>query len=90
MTCCFVCVYTLVCSTNRRTHQKQGAEGNIWTKEDGSRDRRMEKTTLWGTSRYVLLAKCYCGNQITEDEMGTACGMYGGEEKCTEILNGTL
>jgi hypothetical protein len=63
-------------------HTKNKVPRATYGPEDGSRDRRMEKTTLRGTSRYVL--------QITENEMGTACGMYGGEEKCTEILNGTL
>jgi hypothetical protein len=35
---------------------------------------------------HVLLIKCYFGDQIKEDEMGHACGMYGGEEKCIQIL----
>ena len=32
----------LVCSTNRTTYQEQGAKGNIWTKQDGSSNRRTE------------------------------------------------
>ena len=30
------------------------------------------------------LAKYYLGDQIKEDEMGGACGMYGEEEKCVQ------
>ena len=37
---------------------------------------------IWGTSRFVSLAKFYWGDQIEKEEVGTACGMYGGEEKC--------
>jgi hypothetical protein len=32
----------------------------------------------------VLLSKYYSGNQIKEDEMGGACGTYGGDEKCIQ------
>jgi hypothetical protein len=28
----------------------------------------------------LLLTKCYWGDQIKEDELGRACGRYGGEE----------
>jgi hypothetical protein len=37
-----------------------------------------------GASWFVLLVQCYFSNQATEDEMGGACIMYGGEKKCIQ------
>jgi len=32
----------------------------------------------------VFLSKYNSGDQIKEDEMGGACGTYGGDEKCVQ------
>lgn len=42
------------------------------------RNSRLEKR---GASGFVLFTKYYSGDQITEDEMGGACGTYGWEQK---------
>jgi hypothetical protein len=36
----------------------------------------------------VLLPKCYLGDQIKNNEMGGACGTYGGEKRCIQVLAG--
>jgi hypothetical protein len=41
----------------------------------------VEKTACWGTLWRVLLTKYYSGDQIKKNEMGGACGTYGGEER---------
>jgi len=33
---------------------------------------------------YILLIKYYSGDQIEKNEMGIACSMYGGEERCIQ------
>jgi len=45
-----------------------------------------EKKTFkqWRAVWSILLAKYYSGDQIRKDEMGRACGIYGGEEKCMQ------
>ena len=40
----------------------------------------------WQVSRKE--AKYYSGNQIRKNEMGGACGMYGGEERCVQGFGG--
>jgi len=40
------------------------------------------KTAYWGTSPFVLLAKYYSCDQIKKNEMGWACGTYGGQDRC--------
>jgi hypothetical protein len=35
------------------------------------------------------LAIYYWGDQLKENEMGGACGMYGGRGKCIEDFDGT-
>jgi len=45
------------------------------------RNNRLEKR---GASGFVLLTKYCSGDQITEDEMGGACGTYGLEQKGME------
>ena len=35
----------------------------------------------------VLLTKHYSGDQI-KNEMGRACGMYGGQERCKQDFGG--
>ena len=37
----------------------------------------------------VLLTKYYSGDQI-KNEMGRACGMYGGQDKCIQGFGGDL
>lgn len=41
-----------------------------------------------GVSCFVLQIKNVSVDHIKEDEMGGACGMYGGEEKCMRVLMG--
>jgi len=36
----------------------------------------------------VLVIKYYWGHQIKKNEVGGACGMYGGEERCIMGLGG--
>jgi hypothetical protein len=36
----------------------------------------------------LLLTKNYSGSHIREVEMGIACGIYGGDEKCIHISGG--
>jgi hypothetical protein len=36
----------------------------------------------------VLLTKYHLGDQIEKSEMGGACGMYGGQERCIQGLVG--
>jgi hypothetical protein len=36
----------------------------------------------------VLLNKYHTVDQIKEDEMGRACGTYGGEYKCVQRIGG--
>jgi hypothetical protein len=41
-----------------------------------------ELTDLYSTKYY------YSGDQIEKNEMGGACGMYGGEERCIQCFGG--
>ena len=69
------------------TGRTQGAEEDIWPKEE--RDNMgMERTTERGALRYVLLTRCYVGDKIKEDEMGEACGMHGRERNLYRVLVG--
>jgi hypothetical protein len=34
------------------------------------------RTAYWGASWFVPFTKCYSHNQLTENEMGRACGTY--------------
>jgi hypothetical protein len=36
------------------------------------------------------LTKYHSGDQIMTNEMGGACGTYGGQEKCTEGFGGEI
>jgi len=47
-----------------------------------------EKTPEGGALRYVLLTRCYVGDQIKEDKMVGACGMYGREKNVYRVLVG--
>jgi hypothetical protein len=38
-------------------------------------------------SRIVLFTKC-SGDLIKKNEMGRACGTYGGEERCIQVFGG--
>jgi hypothetical protein len=38
----------------------------------------------------VLVIKYYWGHQIKKNEVGGACGMYGGEERCIMGLGGNM
>jgi hypothetical protein len=46
----------------------------------------METTASSGASRFLLLPKYYSDDQIKEDQMGRACGMYGGERNMRVVL----
>jgi hypothetical protein len=59
----------------------------IWVKE-GESNSKLEKFTKRLASRSVLLIKYYGNNQVKEDEMGWACGMYGVEQKCILDIGG--
>jgi len=37
----------------------------------------------------VLLTKYYSSDQIQKNEMGEACSMLGGEEKCIHVVGET-
>jgi len=39
---------------------------------------------------YLPLTKYYSGDQIEKNEMGGACGMYGGEERCIQGFGGEI
>jgi hypothetical protein len=36
----------------------------------------------------ALITKYYSGNQIEKNEMGGACSMYGGKERCIQDFGG--
>ena len=46
----------------------------------------MEKTTERGALRYVLLSRCFVGDQIKEDKMGGTCGMCGRKRNIYSVL----
>jgi hypothetical protein len=48
----------------------------------------LEENAQRAASRSVLLTKYYSGDQIKNNEMGSACGTYGGEERCVQGLVG--
>jgi hypothetical protein len=39
---------------------------------------------------YLPLTKYYSGDQIEKNEMGGACGMCGGEERCIQCFDGEI
>jgi hypothetical protein len=41
----------------------------------------MEKTTQRKALKFVLLTKCHLSREIKNNEIGSACGMCGGEER---------
>jgi hypothetical protein len=49
---------------------------------------RGEKTAQWEPPWFVPLVICNSGNEIIENEMGEANGMYGGETKCIQGFDG--
>jgi hypothetical protein len=63
----------------------QGAVEDIWA-EATVCNTRVEKTTQWGPSWFLLLTKHSLGYKIKEDEMGSACGIYGEKRNSYMVL----
>ena len=38
----------------------------------------------------LLVTTCYWGHQIKKNEVGGACDMYGGEERCIQGFGGNM
>jgi hypothetical protein len=49
---------------------------------------RPEKIASHGASWFVLLSAYHLGDQMKDDGMGGACGLYGGGEKCIQGFGG--
>jgi hypothetical protein len=47
-------------------------------------NRGLKETAQWGSWWSVLRTKYYLGDRIKKNEMGGACGTYGGEERCIQ------
>jgi hypothetical protein len=39
-------------------------------------------------TRIMNLAECYSGDKFKNSELGVACGMYGGRERCVKDFRG--
>ena len=50
--------------------------------------RRLHNEELYDL--YLLLTKYYSGDQIEMNEMGGACGVCGGEERCIQCFGGEI
>jgi hypothetical protein len=48
----------------------------------------MEKVAQWGASKFVLIIRYYYAAQITENEVGGACGTHGRGEKRVKGFGG--
>ena len=48
----------------------------------------LEKTTSWGTLWSVVLTQYCVGDKLKKNEIGGACGMYGGGERRVQCFGG--
>ena len=63
------------------------AEDGMWAKEEQIEQKATENF-ITTSIMICIYHQYYQGEQIKENEMGGACSMYGGEEKCIQGFSG--